>query len=91
VSVCVNRLLGVPTNPRQLGWWGRRYRPGMPSRSVVIDGHVDSAALGLGALFRFREAPPGDDVLLMNAACQRRFDQVTRHHGDDGVIYAVSR
>ena len=39
----------------------------MPSGSVVIDGHVDSAALGLGALFRLREARPGDEVVLTNA------------------------
>ena len=63
----------------------------MPSGSVVIDGYFDSAALGLGALFRLRETRPGDEVLLMNAACGGRFDQVTRHHADNGVIYAVPR
>ena len=40
----------------------------MPSGSVVIDGHVDSATLGLGALFRLREVRPGDEVVLLNAA-----------------------
>lgn len=40
----------------------------MPSGSVVIDGHVDSAALGLGALFHLRDARPGDEVVLTNAA-----------------------
>jgi hypothetical protein len=40
----------------------------MPSGSVVIDGHVDSATRGLGALFRLREARPGDRLVLMNAA-----------------------
>jgi hypothetical protein len=68
VSVGVDGLLGVPDNPRQLGWWSGSARPGMPSGSVVIDGHVDSAALGLGALFRLRETRPGDEVVLMNAA-----------------------
>lgn len=68
VSVGVDGLLGVPDNPRQLGWWSASSRPGMPSGSVVIDGHVDSATLGLGALFRLREARPGDDVVLVNAA-----------------------
>ena len=68
VSVGADGLLGVPDNPRQLGWWSGSDRPGMPSGNVVIDGHVDSAALGLGALFRLREARPGDDVLLTNAA-----------------------
>lgn len=68
VSVGVDGLLGVPDNPRQLGWWSGSGRPGMPSGSVVIDGHVDSAALGLGAMFRLRETRPGDEVVLMNAA-----------------------
>jgi len=67
VSVSVDGLLDVPDNPRQLGWWSGSGRPGMPSGSVVIDGHVDSAALGFGALFRLREARPGDDVVLMSA------------------------
>ena len=67
VSVGPDGLLGVPANPRQLGWWNRSARPGPSSGSVVIDGHVDSASLGLGALFRLREARPGDDVVLENA------------------------
>jgi Sortase domain len=66
VSVGVDGLLGVPEDPRQLGWWSGSSRPGMPSGSIVIDGHVDSATLGLGALFR--EARPGDEVVLTNAA-----------------------
>jgi len=67
VSVGPDGLLGVPANPGQLGWWSGSARPGLASGSVVIDGHVDSASLGLGALFRLREARPGDDVVLENA------------------------
>jgi hypothetical protein len=40
----------------------------MPSGSVVIDGHVDSATRGLGAFFRLSEAQLGDKVELINAA-----------------------
>lgn len=68
VSVGLDGLLGVPDNPHQLGWWSGSGRPGMPSGSVVIDGHVDSAALGPGALFRLSEARPGDEVVITNAA-----------------------
>jgi hypothetical protein len=68
VTVDVNGLLGVPDNPRQLGWWSGGSRPGMPSGSVVIDGHVDSATLGLGALFHLSQARPGDEVVLTSAA-----------------------
>jgi Sortase domain len=67
VSVGIDGLLGVPANPRQLGWWSGSARPGLASGSVVIDGHVDSASLGLGALFRLREARPGDQIVLENA------------------------
>ena len=67
VAVGADGRLGVPDDPRQLGWWSRSARPGMPSGSVVIDGHVDSAAFGIGALFRLREARPGDEVVLTNA------------------------
>jgi hypothetical protein len=68
VAVGADGLLGVPDDPRQLGWWSGSSRPGMPSGSVIIDGHVDSAALGLGALFHLGEARPGDDVVVANAA-----------------------
>jgi hypothetical protein len=68
VTVDVNGLLGVPDNPRQVGWWTASSRPGMQSGSVVVDGHVDSATLGLGALFHLDQARPGDEVLLTNAA-----------------------
>lgn len=67
VSVGPDGLLGVPPNPRQLGWWSGSARPGPASGSVVIDGHVDSASWGLGAFFRLREARPGDEVVLENA------------------------
>lgn len=68
VTVGADGLLAVPANPRQLGWWAQSARPGMPSGSVVIDGHVDSATRGLGALFRLSEAAPGDDVVVTNSA-----------------------
>jgi Sortase domain len=68
VSVGVDGLLAVPDNPRELGWWSGSGRPGMPSGSVVVNGHVDSATLGPGALFRLREARPGDKVLVVNSA-----------------------
>ena len=67
VSVGIDGLLGVPANPRQLGWWSGSARPGLASGSVVIDGHVDSATLGLGAFFRLGEARPGDEIVLENA------------------------
>lgn len=67
VPVGIDGALGVPDDPRRLGWWPGSGRPGAPSGSVVIDGHVDSAERGLGALFRLREAQPGEEISVQNA------------------------
>jgi len=45
-----NAALGVPDNVHTLGWWSGGRTPGDPHGTVVIDGHVDSARQGLGAL-----------------------------------------
>ncbi len=45
-----NAALGVPDNVHTLGWWSGGPSPGDPHGTVVIDGHVDSARQGLGAL-----------------------------------------
>lgn len=55
----------------------------MPSGSVVIDGHVDSAAFGVGAFFRLKDARPGDDVVVTNAAgVTTRYSVVARRTYD---------
>jgi hypothetical protein len=64
--------LGVPTDPAQVGWW-------MPSTAeLVLDGHVDSAANGPGALFEVRTLRPGAAVLIQTASG-------TEHWRVDGV------
>ena len=68
VQVGIDGSLGVPDDPRRLGWWPGSGRPGALSGSVVIDGHVDSAERGLGALFRLREAQPGEEISVENAS-----------------------
>ena len=68
VHVGIDGSLGVPDDPRRLGWWPGSGRPGALSGSVVIDGHVDSAEHGLGALFRLREAQPGEEISVENAS-----------------------
>ena len=68
VSVGADGLLAVPANPRQVGWWSASARPGASSGSIVIAGHVDSATLGLGALFGLRQARAGDPVTLVDAS-----------------------
>ncbi len=64
VTVDADGLLAVPEDPHRLGWWRGGATPGDPQGSVVIDGHVDSATSGPGALFRLGDSRPGDDVVL---------------------------
>jgi hypothetical protein len=50
--------LGVPADPARVGWW-------MPSTAeLVIDGHVDAAATGPGALFRTGSLRPGAAITV---------------------------
>jgi hypothetical protein len=56
--------LAVPDNPEVLGWWQGGAHPGTGQGTVVIDGHVDTAADGPGALFHLRKLRPGDPVVL---------------------------
>lgn len=56
--------LALPDNPNVLGWWQGGARPGSGQGTVVIGGHVDTAADGPGALFELRELRPGDPVAL---------------------------
>jgi len=64
--------LAVPEDPRVTGWWNGSARPGEPSGSVVIDGHVDSATRGVGAFFNLQRARPGDQVLVITSSRQAR-------------------
>jgi hypothetical protein len=64
VDVGAGRALSVPDDPHVLGWWRGGARPGGGQGTVVIDGHVDSARGGPGALFGLRELRPGDRVQL---------------------------
>ena len=59
VGVGPDRLLAVPDDPRTLGWWRGGATPGDAAGSVVVDGHVDSAERGPGALFRPLTGPAG--------------------------------
>ncbi len=63
-----NGALEVPENPRTLGWWTGGVRPGSRTGSVVIDGHVDSATRGLGALFHLATVRMGAHVIVKTSA-----------------------
>lgn len=57
-------ILGVPQDPATVGWWTGSAPPGAGAGSTVIDGHVDSAETGLGALFHLSELANGDLVSI---------------------------
>jgi hypothetical protein len=64
--------LGIPSDPAEVGWW-------MPSTAeLVIDGHVDTAATGPGALYRIGSLRPGAAVVIKTA-------DGTEHWAIDGV------
>lgn len=71
--------LAVPPSVDDVGWY--RYGPGFSASagSVVIAGHVDSAAEGKGAFFRLGTLDAGDEVTLTGAdGTTRRFEVVAR-------------
>ncbi len=57
----------VPPSVDTVGWY--KFGPGLAATagSVVIGGHVDSAAQGEGAFFRLRELHPGDRLTVTGA------------------------
>jgi hypothetical protein len=70
VPVAVGRdgALAVPEDPRVVGWWAGG------GDALVLDGHVDTAAQGPGALFRLVDLATGDAVTLTGAdGAARRF------------------
>jgi len=64
VGVAGDGTLGVPDDVHALGWWDRSAPAGAPAGTTVVDGHVDSAAAGPGALFRLSATPLGAQLTL---------------------------
>jgi sortase family protein len=64
VGVATTGELGIPDDPRVVGWWAGGAAPGQPTGAVVLVGHIDSAASGPGALFRLAGLRPGAVVDL---------------------------
>lgn len=70
--------LGVPPDPRTLGWWAAGARPGSARGSVVVVGHVDDWKAGRGALYRLEAAPVGATVTVTTATGPVRYRLVGR-------------
>jgi len=60
-------VLGVPDNPAEVGWWTGSVPAGSSTGSTVIDGHVDSAVTGTGALFHLTDLAAGDPISVTTA------------------------
>jgi hypothetical protein len=65
--VTTDGALGVPTDPSDVGWWTGSVRPGSAAGSVVLDGHVDSAVLGVGVLSHLSQLKANDLVTVQTA------------------------
>jgi Sortase domain len=65
--VTTDGVLGVPDNPAEVGWWTGSVPAGSSTGSTVIDGHVDSAVTGTGALFHLTDLAAGDPISVTTA------------------------
>jgi len=65
--VTTGGVLGVPDDPARVGWWTGSVQPGSAAGSTVLDGHVDSAVSGAGALFGLAGLNAGDRVSVTDA------------------------
>jgi sortase family protein len=59
VGVTAGGELSIPDDPARLGWWIGSAGPGSPRGTVLLAGHVDTAADGRGALFELEKLRMG--------------------------------
>jgi LPXTG-site transpeptidase (sortase) family protein len=65
-------VLGVPADIHKTGWWADGATPVDQTGTVVIAGHVDSAAAGAGAFFPLKQARRGTLIEVTTAAGQTK-------------------
>jgi hypothetical protein len=78
VRASTDGALAVPGDPREVGWWAGGATPGDPHGTVVLDGHVDTARFGVGALFRLADLAPGAEVVVTTSAGDARYRVIAR-------------
>jgi Sortase domain len=69
--LAASRILEVPNDPSHVGWWVASALVGAPSGAIVMDGHVDAAGIGPGALFGLGKLRSGDRVDIVTTSGQR--------------------
>ncbi|MGY1808776.1 class F sortase [Blastococcus sp. SYSU D00669] len=67
VGVAPDGQMQIPDDVTRAGWYRFGPAPG-GAGNAVLAGHVDDAEQGLGALARLREAAPGTEVAVTDAA-----------------------
>ena len=70
VQVSPTGALAVPDDPAVLGWWDHGAAAGLGRGTVVLDGHVDSARLGVGVFAGLRDLRLGDLLEVTTAGGQ---------------------
>jgi LPXTG-site transpeptidase (sortase) family protein len=70
--------LVVPDDPAEVGWWTGGAQAGEAFGRIVIAGHVDSAAFGLGVLVNLKTVRTGQVVTLRAGAQSQRYRIVGR-------------
>ena len=70
-------VLGVPADIHKTGWWADSATPVDSTGTVLIAGHVDSAAGGAGAFFPLKQARPGTLIEVTTASGQTKTYKVT--------------
>ena len=64
VGVDSTGAMALPGDVSRVGWYSYGTRPGSPTGSAVLAGHVDSRERGLGALAALRRVSPGDRLAV---------------------------
>jgi sortase (surface protein transpeptidase) len=78
VGVRDDGQMALPDDVDRLGWYRFGPAPGADG-SAVLAGHVDDVAQGLGALAPLRDAEPGAEVVVTDAAgADTRWQVVSR-------------
>jgi hypothetical protein len=74
--------LSIPDNPADLGWWLGSATPGAGRGTVLVAGHVDTAADGPGALFRLEQLPMGSVITARTGSHSVAYRAVARRSYD---------
>ena len=70
--------LVVPEDPASVGWWAGSSFPGSAAGTIVIDGHIDSATLGTGALWHLSSLTAGDRIVVTTTSSRLAYRVMAR-------------